>query len=235
MRVLAIETSGSVGSVCLWHDGRTVAERRFTAARQHGRQLVPCIDAVFSDAGWSVRTDLDLIAMGAGPGSYTGLRVGAACAKMLAHATECPLVGVSSLLAAAQNGLPTAHEVDAKHIAVVEDAKRGRVYAAGYAVEGDRAKPVGDARLVAPDEFVQTLDRPCVFIGTGLRHYPDAFAGEGLRATTPELWTGRADAVAELGSELFREEGGVDPLEFAPTYMRRPEAEEKRLEAMKRP
>src|SRR5437016_2738225 len=101
MRALGIETSGTVGSVALVEDGRVLAEETFAKGLRHGQALVPAIGRALAAAGVGKR-DVDLFAVGTGPGSYTGLRVGIATAKTLAFALGKPLFGVPSFDAIAR-------------------------------------------------------------------------------------------------------------------------------------
>lgn len=236
MRIVAIETSGPVGSVCLAEDGRALAEERFHGAREHGRLLAPSLDVLFERLGWDRRRDVHRIAVSQGPGSYTGLRVGAAFAKGLAYATGAPLVGVPSLDVLAQNALDDegfrSAQGHAAHVCVVVDAKRGQVYAARYLRRGGLMVREGDLSLESPAEWVARLPRPVLVLGDGLAHHAAAFAGEGIRAAPASLWVARAAKVARLAWERRGEGLEKDPAAFSPIYMRPSEAEEKRLRAL---
>ena len=235
MNLLALETSGAVGSVCLCKDDRAPAERNFGGAKQHGRDLVPCVESLFRELGWNPRKELDLVAVSQGPGSFTGLRVGVAFVKALAYATGCEVVGVSSLDVLAQNALaPEAASIrgDATNVGVSMDAKRGQSYCGVYAIRGESVEREGTMRLLRPAEFLELLPRPALLIGDGLAAYRDQFAGEGLRPAPESMWIPRASVVARLGLAAYRAGRRDVALELSPIYLRIPEAEEVRLKRL---
>ena len=110
MNVLGIETSGKTGSVGAFWDAGTL-ERPFPGGTSHGRDLAPALSALVAELGWRL-ADFDLIAVSAGPGSYTGLRIGMAFAKALAFALDRPLVGVPSFDAMARTA-PSTRSISA--------------------------------------------------------------------------------------------------------------------------
>lgn len=235
MKLLALETSGAVGSVCLCEDDRLLGERSFGGAKQHGRELAPCVDALFREVGWNPRTGPELVAVSQGPGSFTGLRVGIAFAKTLAYATKCDVVGVPSLDVLAQNALlPEAASIrgDAENIGVVVDAKRGRVYCGAYELRDGAVRRRGDMQLLSPAQFLGQLKRPALIIGDGLAAYGDQFKQDGLVSTPESLWIARASVVAKLGLAAYYSGQRDNALELAPIYLRIPEAEEVRLKKL---
>jgi tRNA threonylcarbamoyladenosine biosynthesis protein TsaB len=146
MVVLAVETSSRVGSVALWADGRTLAERATSQALRHGARLFVELREVHEAAGLRP-ADVGLIAVSQGPGSYTGLRIGLTAARTAAYVLDKPLLGVPSLDVIAENAPP-----EWEHVAAVLDAKRGEAYAALYARRGGelvRQTPYGVVRPAA--------------------------------------------------------------------------------------
>src|SRR5437016_3375486 len=126
MLTLAIETSGSVGSVAVLESTRVLGEQSLALGRQHGQSLVPTIRQLLSDCGKRAR-DCDLVAVSIGPGSFTGLRVGVVCAKTLAYAADCRLAAVDTLHAIACNSPP-----DVSTVEVLCDAHRGDLFTGRY-------------------------------------------------------------------------------------------------------
>ncbi|RLA79201.1 MAG: tRNA (adenosine(37)-N6)-threonylcarbamoyltransferase complex dimerization subunit type 1 TsaB, partial [Deltaproteobacteria bacterium] len=118
MRVLGIETSTDMGGVALVEDGVLRAEWTWNLPRGHSVRLIPAVEAVLKGLDWRVE-DLDGVAVGVGPGSFTGLRIGLATAKGFALALGKPIVGIPSLDAMVY-GLPSS-----RPLCAITDAKRG--------------------------------------------------------------------------------------------------------------
>jgi tRNA threonylcarbamoyl adenosine modification protein YeaZ len=202
--LLAFDTATPYVTVAL-HDGQDiVAERRSEQRMKHGEQLAPLIEQVLVDAG-VVRQDLTALAVGIGPGPFTGLRVGLVTARTLAFVLEIPVYGVCSLDVVAVEAALGADPVGGAFV-VATDARRKEVYLASYDDEG--------RRLDGP-EVVRPADAAteAAVAGEGAVLYPDAFP----RAHGPVLpsagWLARA--VAEELAGLH------DP---EPMYLRRPDA-----------
>ena len=198
MKVLGIDSATPIASVAVLDDTRVLAEGASDAAG-HRADLLVLIDRVCREAGVTPR-DLDAVAIGAGPGSFTGLRIGMATAKGIAFAAQKPLWAVSSLaaLAAERTGFVVA----------VLDARKGEVYAGCYA---DSAL-VGEERVMRPDAvapWVDTLaaDRPITYVGDLL---------------APEVTTPSGVAVARVALAGPRTNVLTSG---APTYIRPAEAE----------
>jgi tRNA threonylcarbamoyladenosine biosynthesis protein TsaB len=203
--LLAFDTATPYVTVAL-HDGESVvAEARSGERMRHGEQLAPLIDGVLREAGL-VRQDLTAIAVGTGPGPFTGLRVGLVTARTLAMVLEVPAYGVCSLDAIAleaAEGLRFGSD-----FVVATDARRKEVYLAAYDERGTRVSgPVVDRPAAV------ATDLPVA--GEGAVLYPDAFS----RPVGPVLpsagWLARG--VVEERVEL------TDP---EPRYLRRPDAVE---------
>ncbi len=202
--LLAFDTATPYVTVAL-HDGEdVVAERRSEQRMRHGEQLAPLIEAVMADAG-IVRQDLTAIAVGVGPGPFTGLRVGLVTARTLAFVLELPVYGVCSLdvvaIEAALGRSPVGTE-----FTVATDARRKEVYLATYDDEGRRQD---GPDVVRPQEAA--TERPVA--GEGAVLYPEAFPGAREPRLPSAGWLARA--VAEELAELH------DP---DPMYLRRPDA-----------
>jgi tRNA threonylcarbamoyladenosine biosynthesis protein TsaB len=203
MIVLGIDTATRIASVAIVDDSRVLAELRGDDSAR-GADLLVQIDAVCIAANITAR-DIAAVAIGAGPGSFTGLRIGMATAKGIAFAAKCPLWAVSSLAALAHEELDA--EPTATVVAVL-DARKGEVYAGVYQRDRDRTVSVGAEAVMAPERIV-------AFAPPGARIVGDFF--EVVR--TPS-----GAAVAKLALEGAR----VDVLVGgAPTYIRPSEAEVK--------
>jgi tRNA threonylcarbamoyladenosine biosynthesis protein TsaB len=128
-RLLLIETSGRAGWAALGEGESLRGERRLDEARRHARDLAPAVADLLADQGWRPR-DLDAVAVGLGPGSYTGLRVGVMSAKALAYAIGRPLIGVETFAAVAHQTPAAAARLD-----VLADAQQDKVYVQSFTRE----------------------------------------------------------------------------------------------------
>ncbi|HVJ22164.1 MAG TPA: tRNA (adenosine(37)-N6)-threonylcarbamoyltransferase complex dimerization subunit type 1 TsaB, partial [Polyangiaceae bacterium] len=149
MRVLAIETSGPRGSVALLENTELVLELEHEQPNAHAEQILPLVERALSSAGFD-RRSLDRIAVGIGPGSFTGLRVGIALGEGLALGLDLPIVGVSSLRAMAAAAPASEPRVRVP----VLDARRSEIFAAAYDAEGSEkmapcAIPIAEAGAAA--------------------------------------------------------------------------------------
>ena len=222
MRVLGIDTSTRVVGIAVVDGARVLAtdageaDARGEAGRRNTDLLVR-IDDVCGRAGVPPRA-LDAIAIGAGPGSFTGLRIGMATAKGIAFAAGKPLWAVSSLAALADDARALA--ADDTVIVAALDARRGELYAGCYRA----GAPLAPERLIAPDELAAwaaalAAGAPLAYAGDALRAYP---ALAPLDAAWLPVSTPSGRAVAQLALAGARADiltGG------APTYIRASEAE----------
>lgn len=215
MLLLAIDTSTSAIAVAL-HDGRRVlAERSTIDARHHTEHVAPSITAVLDDAGRSA-ADVTAVAVGVGPGPFTGLRVGMVTATVFGHARGIPVHGVCSLDALAHEAVATG-AVQGEFV-VATDARRKEVYWARYAAEAadgaPRARRLTDPAVDYPATVAEQLDGAPV-VGRGALLYPDLLGSH----------TGPLDvSAAHLAAVALRalDEGTELPVE--PLYLRRPDA-----------
>ena len=224
MLVLGFDTATPAVSVAL-HDGdRVIAEAFAVDARRHSELLMPMITKVMAEAG-AARTELTAVAVGVGPGPYTGLRVGVVTARVLGSVLGVPVSGVCSLdiMAAAVVADPVlADPVRAarpgREFLVATDARRKEVYWARYDVAGRRLAGPG----VGPASSIPDAADMAV-AGTGGQLYPEAF-GELTGPAYPDAGT-----LARLVAGSLADPGGFagPPLLLAdPLYLRRPDAKE---------
>lgn len=201
--LLSFDTATPLVTVAI-HDGRdVVAERASELPMKHGEQLAPLIEAVIADSGLS-RGDLTAIAVGVGPGPFTGLRVGLVTARTLGYVLQIPVRGVCSLDVIAVEAAETG-AVDGEFV-VATDARRKEVYLAAYDDRGRRLK----GPVVSRPAEVAT-DLPAA--GEGARLYPEAFSRPVGPLRPSAGWLARV--VTDERAQL------VDP---APLYLRRPDA-----------
>jgi tRNA threonylcarbamoyladenosine biosynthesis protein TsaB len=201
--LLAFDTATPAVTVAL-HDGeRVVASWAKVDARRHGELLAPGITAVLDEA-WVPRLDVTAVAVGVGPGPFTGLRVGVVTARTLALALDIPAYGVCSL------DVLAAQAVDegavGRPFLVATDARRKEVYWAAYDQDGVR---LGDPQVSKPADVATRAP----VVGSGAVLYPDAFP-HGLGPELPD---------AGVLSRVVTDER-VEVLDAEPLYLRRPDA-----------
>lgn len=233
MRILALDTATSACTVAVMDGDKVLSELTLEVPRAHSTRLMPLIAQAVTESGLA-KTDLDGIAVGIGPGSFTGLRIGLSTVKGLAFALGKPCVGVGTLLAMAYG---TGAQIGL--VVPMLDAKRGEVFAAVYAA-GDR-DPATWAELVPPGHFaLGALADRIRDLRAGLRHtwqfvtlcgdvaaqHGDALMlGDAMRLAPAGAMLPRGWAVAAVGGALLRGGKGGDPDLLAPVYLRKSEAE----------
>lgn len=229
MYILGIETTGAFASVALVRDGVTVQEIHGSDRFSHLQNLMPQVEKVLKDSG-STLDDVDLIAVSAGPGSFTGIRIGVSSARALSQITGIPCVAVSSLESLALNAADTAAEETL--ICPMLDARRQQIYGGGYFIRDGRPVEEVKAGPYTVEEFLEIVSgyENIMMLGDGIDKYGDLI--EELRPrgteTAPEsIRYQDAVSAAKTGAAVFAEKGGLTYDQVEPEYMRIPEAERK--------
>src|SRR5262249_6142302 len=227
MRVMALDTTTRTGSVALVDDGRIVEERGGDASRTHGERLPGELAALGVE--WS---SVDVFAVCAGPGSFTGLRIGIATIQGLALVAGRPVVGVSALEALAQ--LASRDLAEGATIGAWIDAQRGEVFSAFYRVAAgavftpERLVELESPAVASPAATMSAWSRydlrSTVFAGDGAARYAPALDTSGaiMRMARPALLAGAVGCMASV-----RAARGLATMPDAvrPLYVRRPDAE----------
>lgn len=229
MKIAAFDTSSSSGSIAILDDDRLVAELTVAQPGVHGQWLLKAFDSLLKDTG--VRLfDIDLYAVGAGPGSFTGLRIGISAVKGLAWASGRRVVGVSTLEALAMNFRGANSTV-----CPILDARKGEVYAAVYGFSADTCRVIIEEAAFKPDELFQRirdcgLDTSVVFLGSGLEQYQGRIKASlpDARLAQAALWHVRAMNVGLLA--LTSIDSARSPAGLTPVYLRKSEVEAKKAD-----
>jgi tRNA threonylcarbamoyladenosine biosynthesis protein TsaB len=208
-------------------DGESVvAECRLSTRATHSERLLATVDRLLGAAGWRL-ADLAVLAVGLGPGSFTGLRIGVSTMKSLAFATGRPLVGIPSLDALAWS-LPFASSV----LCPIVDARKGEVYAAFYRTDRGRIERLSPYRALSPEALAAEIagrpGDPVIFLGDGVGRYAATLKdllGASARFAPASHRVPSALAVAELGRAALLAGEVSDPTALVPLYVRRAEAE----------
>jgi tRNA threonylcarbamoyladenosine biosynthesis protein TsaB len=217
--ILGIETSGKVGGVALERDGEIIGEISFEKGLIHGRALVPMIKQLLEERSLKPE-DVGAVAVSAGPGSFTGVRVGVACAKTFAYATGAKLVSVGTPDVVVQNA---PH--DYEHAIPVSDARRGNVVGCIYRLVGGEWAAQTDFLAVAPEELLAHAPRGSLMLGDAIPRFGEIFRKAGMIIADESLWYGRASWVVRLARRKIEQGIFEDPVTFAPQYLRPTEAE----------
>lgn len=222
-RALAIETSGRLGSVAILENHQIVAEDEFAHGLQHAAEMIPRIDRMCRAQDWTP-TDLREIYVSAGPGSFTGLRIGITLAKTLAFATGARIVAVPSVQVLARNS-----PAEAQQLIIVLDAKRGQIFTSRLVRENGQWVEAEPARLDSLQAMLQRSPRPVFLLGEGIPFHRQFIpADDSSIIVCPEpTWRARAAAVAEIGAKMAAQGRWTEPDLLVPIYIRKPEAQEK--------
>lgn len=220
--LLAFELATEACSVALWHDGRTLA-RHDVAPRRHAELALPWAEALLVEAGLS-KSQLDALAVGVGPGAFTGVRLAISLVQGIALGLDRPVVPVSTLAALAEPFL-----VGGPVLAAI-DARMGELYLGEFVADEEGLPRATAAECLWPVESasVRLLDRwsasnaARVGVGTGFAAgggvWCAELAGRLMRVDAEALPT--ASAVARIGASAWARGGGVAPERLEPTYLR---------------
>jgi tRNA threonylcarbamoyladenosine biosynthesis protein TsaB len=222
LRILGFDTATSATVVALVDsDAATTFERRDDPPRgerpRHTTRLMSFIADVLGEAGVSF-TELDRIAVGVGPGTFTGLRIGVATARALAQASGLETVGVSTLESLALNA---AGRDDADAVCAVLDARRREVFAAAWTLDGH--EPLLDGSALAPAALVPHLSSSTLAIGDGAIAFRDVLERSGALIPGDESDLHKVTAVNHCRLGLLAHASGADGV--LPNYLRLPDAE----------
>ena len=210
MRFAALETSSEWCSVALAISGDIHAlERR--AGHRHSELALPMLEELLKNAGLGFG-DLEAVAFGAGPGSFTGLRIACGLAQGLALARGLPVIGVSSLEAIAQ-------ESGASRVVACIDARMREVYYSALEKERDGWREVIAAQCIAPEAAPRPPGEGWIGAGNGFATYSKMSGSLGLNTVLPEVHP-TAIAVAQLAAPRLEAGEGVDAARAAPVYVR---------------
>lgn len=223
MLILGLDTSTSLGTVALSDGERLIIEVNVEVERSHVEKLLPLIDSILKKAGVLV-SEVDGIAVGLGPGSFTGTRIGVTVARGLAQGLNKSLVGISSLDILVYNLKPTEHKIWA-----MIDAKRNEVYTASYRFSDSHLGRLNSYQAIAPVALARQLadaGEKVILVGNGLAAYQEIFRKFLKTAdfAPPELWFPRASRLIVLALPRFLASQTDDIFQLVPLYVRDPDA-----------
>ena len=224
-RILAIETSGRTGSVALaGAGGQILASAGPLGVQAHASELMPAVERVLAELGWVPDSITDVF-VSVGPGSFTGLRVGVSVARTLAWSIGARVVAVPTMECLACNALSLSSPP--ANLAVVLDAKSGRVFAAAFEFRESHYVSAIGAHMDTPEGFLARCPRPLAVLGEGVPNHRQVILDSGATILDPSLWVARADNVVRVGMVLAEAGRYTRAGDLLPCYIRRPDPEEK--------
>lgn len=213
MKILALDTSTEHCSVALWLDGEVIL-RETLAGQRHSELVLPMVQAVLAESGLRLQ-QLDGIAFGAGPGSFTGLRIGCGVAQGLAFGADLPVAAISTLEALAQGS-------GGERVIACLDARMSEVYHAIYEKSDAGWRMLSAPGLYAPADAPAVQGTGWTGCGSGFAAYGEALKsryGEHISRVDGALYP-HAREIAVLASAVLRNGAGVAAWEAAPLYIR---------------
>ena len=233
MKILALDSSGLVASVAIVSDDTLLAEYTVNYKKTHSQTLLPMLDEVAKMIELDLNS-VDAIAVAAGPGSFTGLRIGSATAKGLGLALGKPLVHIPTVDALACNLYGCG-----SLICPLMDARRSQVYTGIYTFEDGELRIIKEQSPMAVEQIAEELNalgREVVFLGDGVPVYREMLSTlmkVPYRYAPANMNRQRAASVAVLAQQYVKAGKTDTAAEHAPDYLRLSQAERERAKAQK--
>lgn len=213
--ILALDSSTEACSCALAIEGE-IFEKFEIMPRLHTQYILPMIKDLMAEHNLSF-TALDSIAVGAGPGSFTGIRIAAGVAQGIAFGANLPLIPVSTLAAMAQQNLDSG----SANIFSCLDARINEVYWAVYSVQSNKIRLEGSEQLCKPELVELKINGSCFGVGSGMNFIDQmSLEVQSLIQSYDSSIYPRAGAIAELATDYFVEGMAINPADFSPTYLR---------------
>ncbi|AUJ81242.1 tRNA (adenosine(37)-N6)-threonylcarbamoyltransferase complex dimerization subunit type 1 TsaB [Enterobacter cancerogenus] len=219
MRILAIDTATEACSVALWNDGAIGAHFE-ECPREHTQRILPLVKTILNQ-GHTALTDLDALAYGRGPGSFTGVRIGIGIAQGLALGAELPMIGVSTLMTMAQGAY---RMTGATRVLAAIDARMGEVYWAEYTRDeqgvwhGEETEAVLKPEAVT--ERLTQLSGEWATVGTGWAAWPEMASNTGITLVEGNMLLPAAEDMLPIACQLLAAGKTVAVEHAEPVYLR---------------
>ena len=226
MKILAVESSAKAASCAVLADGELLASAWQAAGLTHSRTLLPMVEGMLKNSELTMEA-MDAVAVAAGPGSFTGLRIGIAAVKGLAWAAEKPCIPVSTLEAMA---CPLAHLEGS--IVCAMDARRQQIYNAAFLADSGALKRLREDRALSLEEAAADLaglDGPMTIVGDGAQMCFEFFTARGIDCRLAPVHLRLQSAAGVALAAWRRRTETVSAQELTPVYLRLSQAERERL------
>lgn len=225
MKILGIDTSSMAASVAVIEDNKLICEYTINTKKTHSQKLMPMIENMLSLSDLNVR-ELDAIAVCEGPGSFTGLRIGMATAKAIAHVNDIPVIGVNSLEVLAAN-----MNLCDKKICSILDAQRNQVYTGRYYYEGTKLVEIKEIGIQPIDELLEELAQSkeeWILVGEAVYKYEDKIREiENIEIPAASNNVTKAGSLCSVAKVKFDEGKDIfNCYTVNPLYIRKSQAEE---------
>ncbi|WP_159567540.1 tRNA (adenosine(37)-N6)-threonylcarbamoyltransferase complex dimerization subunit type 1 TsaB [Budvicia diplopodorum] len=218
-RILALDAATEACSVAIWNDGQIHALYEL-CPREHTQRLLPMVQQVLTESGLKL-TDLNALAFGRGPGSFTGVRIAISAAQGLALGAELPTIGISTLNTMAEGAFRTT---GASQVLAAIDARMGEVYWGQYQrSEQGVWQVIGDEQVLTPERVnyqLKSVQGEWACVGTGWQTYPDMAADTSVILTDGQMLLPQAVDMLPLALERWKHNDVQLVEDTQPVYLR---------------
>ena len=225
MLILSVDSSAAPASVCLYQDGRILADFYLNSGFTHSQTLMAMVESALEISCKTV-SDVDAFAVNNGPGSFTGVRIGVSAVKGMAYAAGKPCIAVSTLLSMAYNCLSSDGIVCA-----CMDARRGQVYNALFRVSRGTVTRLCEDRAISAAELLKELDsydERILLAGDGARLVFDSAENDNISLLPENIRYQRASSTAIAAFDKYNRGEALSPAALMPSYLRLSQAERER-------
>ena len=233
MKILGIDTSSNASSVAVIEDNKLICEYTVNTKTTHSQKLMPMIENMLSMSDINIK-DIDAIAICIGPGSFTGLRIGMATAKAIAHVNNLPIIGVNSLEILGGN-----MNLCDKNICSILDAQRNQVYTGRYKFENGNIVEIQPVDVVEIENLLEEISKDneeWILVGEAVYKYEDRITEiKNIRVPSPSHNVTKASSLCSIAKEKYNKNIDVhNCYDINPMYIRKSQAEVQYEEKMKR-
>jgi tRNA threonylcarbamoyl adenosine modification protein YeaZ len=233
MKILGIDTSSMATSVAVLEDNKLICEYTMNTKKTHSQKLMPMIEDMLNISDININ-EIDVIAVCEGPGSFTGLRIGMATAKAIAHVNKLPIVGINSVEILAGN-----MNLCDKNICSILDAQRTKVYMGQYKFENNELIEIKNVDVIEIDELIEELsnsNEEWILVGEAVYKYEEKLrAVDNIHIPAASHNVSKGSSLCSLAMNKYNKNIGVyDCYNINPIYIRKSQAEVEYEEKMKR-
>lgn len=228
--ILAIETSGRIGSIAIGTNDTIIEEYVFSGFMKHSAELFPQIQCIL-DKNCLVPAKIRDLYITAGPGSFTGLRIAVTAAKMFYFAQQVNIIAADSVDVLVENATQFEKEsgVTIEYVCTILDAKKDLFFTGVFRKNTHSWEKILGTELIRAEDlmsYLEKLKKPVYLLGEGLLYYSDRFKSDFSHILDQKYWSAKASGLFYAGKKLAAKGQYADPLALKPAYIRKPEAVE---------